>query len=311
VFPPPTKPESGDQPSTRHKWKTQKTDYDIETNAESTLVAVLLASIGPTNELILEQGGTDLLDVSALDICTVMITAYGQMTLTDLAKIRLPLTTPLTSSINFLAHANTTRLIHAQLAEEKAPYLEIDQYTLFLSTLTNLVELGAYNIQYDMQYPDMQDKSFTTYVKFIVTHLPAIQAKSAANPFVGALAHDETQSGKTNRKKSRSEKTHEKTIAALTAQLANLTSSNPTQQTQHSKPPTSYTPSPITPAHMYCYYHGHSLSHGKHATGAQVGGGVQEDAPQPHRLHPCDDRRTLSHTMPWGEHLLAHIIIAP
>ena len=73
------------------------------------------------------------------------------MTLTDLATIRLPLTTPLTSSINFLAHANTTRLIHAQLAEEKAPYLEIDQYTLFLSTLTNLVELGAYNIQYDMQ----------------------------------------------------------------------------------------------------------------------------------------------------------------
>ena len=53
VFPPPTKPEAGDQPSTRHKWKTQKTDYDIETNAESTLVAVLLASIGPTNELIL------------------------------------------------------------------------------------------------------------------------------------------------------------------------------------------------------------------------------------------------------------------
>ena len=115
----------------------------------------------------------------------------------------------------------------------------------------------------------MQDKSFTTYVKVIVTHLPTIQAKSAANPFAGALAPDETKTGKTNRKKTKSEKAHEKTIAALTVQIANLTSSN---HNPHSKPSSTFTPSPITPAHMYCYFHGHSLTHGRHATAGQVGG---------------------------------------
>ena len=279
VYKIPTAPKPDDTPAVRQVWKKEKSEHDAAASAESALVGFLLDSVGPTNLLHLEEGGTDLLDLSAREICESMIAAHGILTLSDLVELRKPLSEPLTNSAHFLAHANQARLVHVRLKAESAPYLQVDQYRLFKETLTTLPEFLPYDIQYDIQFPLMTQKSLASYVTFLTPHLPAIQARAASNPFAGSSAvtdnditNDDQKINQNKNKQKTTTKSHtkkDKRIAALTAQLAlTLQTSSTKTHTNNTTP----SPHPITPQHSYCYHHGYSLSHGHFATGGQRGG---------------------------------------
>ena len=57
---------------------------------------------------------------------------------------------------------------------------------MFKQTLNTLPEFIPYDIQYDIQFPRLAQKTLTSYVTFITPHLPVIQARAAQNPFAGS-----------------------------------------------------------------------------------------------------------------------------
>ena len=153
VYPISVQPQSDDSPAVRQVWKHQKSQFDAAALAESQIVIFLLDSVGPTNLLHLEEGGTDLLDLTAREICESMTLAHGILTMSDLVTLRKPLSEPLSNAANFLAHANQARLVHVRLTEESAPYLQLDQYRLFKETLHSLTVQTLLTVRHTVRYP--------------------------------------------------------------------------------------------------------------------------------------------------------------
>ncbi len=180
-----------DSAGVRQAKSDQRRQFDAAANAESELVRYMLDTVGPTNCLLLEDAGTDLLDVTAREICDCMILAHGVLQMSDIQAIRKPLFEPLTNAGQFLSHANVTRLIHVTLKQVGTPYLDLDQYNMFKLTLSNLTDFLPYDIQYAIQYPLLTQQILTSYVTFITPHLPAIQSRAAQNPFMGLGAEEQ------------------------------------------------------------------------------------------------------------------------
>ena len=70
---------------------------DAEARAEASLLRVLIASIGESQCLLLEQAGSDLLDLTAMDIIQAMRAEHGVLEPANLVKKRAGLHSKLSS----------------------------------------------------------------------------------------------------------------------------------------------------------------------------------------------------------------------
>ena len=177
---------NSDNTATRAFFTVATDAFNKQLDAEAKLVDILLASIGESNEEVLEKTGTDMLDITAMQIVTGMIAEYGDLRVADLDLKRAPLHTKLASMKDFTAHANKTRILHKNLHTAGFAHVTIDNYNNFINTLSNF-NLKDYIKTYTIAHPKLADKSFETFVAFLDDHIDDINADAAsANPFVGA-----------------------------------------------------------------------------------------------------------------------------
>jgi hypothetical protein len=71
--------------------------FNEQLDAEAKLADVLITSIGESNEEVLEKIGTNMLDITAMQIVTGMIAEHGDLRVADLDLKRAPLHTKLAS----------------------------------------------------------------------------------------------------------------------------------------------------------------------------------------------------------------------
>ena len=99
---------------------------------------------------------------------------HGVLDSDDLALKRLDLHTKLDTVAHFDQHAQSYRLLLLELKEFELP--TIDNYNNFLATLSPFPQFSHINLQYNISYPKVADKSFETYVTFIDPHHPTLRS---------------------------------------------------------------------------------------------------------------------------------------
>ena len=182
----PPEATNSDNTATRAFFTVATDAFNKQLDAEAKLVDILLTSIGESNEEVLEKSGTDMLDITAMQIVQGMISECGDLRSADLELKRAPLHTKLASMKDFTAHANKTRILLKNLDTAGFAYVAIDNYNNFINTLSNF-NLKDYIKTYTIAHPKLADKSFETFVAFLDDHIDDINADAAsANPFVGA-----------------------------------------------------------------------------------------------------------------------------
>ena len=253
---PPNAPSRTDNATSRAIAKRALDLHEAEANAEAALVRVLLASIGEKNRALLEEAGTDLLDVTPRGIVTAMTAEHGQLEPDDLLTKRLGFSNKLPSVELFSNHVHAFRKLISELRAHPLPPL--DYFHLFRETLSPFPQFHPYLTAYDIAHPTTSSKTFESLASFLTPHLPALRSLSSSSSVLpaGCVAPLAPAQGDVERLKAE--------VAALQRKLHGR------------QPPSSPGPAPTPSApsahHLYCYHHGWNFSHGRSTEGVQSGG---------------------------------------
>ena len=98
---------NSDNTATRAFFTVATDAFNKQLDAEAKLVDILLASIGESNEEVLEKTGTEILDITAMQIVSGMMSEHGNLRVADLDLKREPLHDKLVAMKDFTAHANS------------------------------------------------------------------------------------------------------------------------------------------------------------------------------------------------------------
>ncbi len=153
----------------------------------ATLCVAILDSIRESNRLAISDPDTNTLHLSSRDIINAMTALHGALTGVEVDALRLPRKKKLSALADLPAHIVTFRGHLARLTTAGQAPLALDEYRLFLASLSSFPVFHQYTLLWTVANGDIAQQTFERYDTYIGGQHSNILAHSTLRPFASNL----------------------------------------------------------------------------------------------------------------------------